>query len=126
MRSWSRAKQGPQVFTLEGADHAYRMLIESMNEGALMLTADAVILYANQCFARMVNRPLEQVVGSSFHHFLSTADQSALRPLLKRAAISGAKMNLLIRRRRFANAGSNLDSSSGKRTPPPARLSAWW
>jgi carbamate kinase len=24
---------GPQVFTLEGADHAYRVLIESMNEG---------------------------------------------------------------------------------------------
>ena len=24
-------KEGPQVFTLKGAEHAYRMLIESMN-----------------------------------------------------------------------------------------------
>ena len=58
-------KNGPQVFTLEGADHAYRVLIESMNEGALTLTADKTILYANQCFARMVKCPLEQVIGDA-------------------------------------------------------------
>ena len=64
-------KEGSQVFTLDGAEHAYRVLIESMNEGALTLTADGTILYANQCFARMIKRPLEQVLGSSFHHLLS-------------------------------------------------------
>ena len=85
-------KEDSQVFTLEGAEHAYRVLIESMNEGALTLTADAVILYANQCFAQMVKRPLEQVLGSSFRRFLSTADRATLRPLLQRAAKSGAKI----------------------------------
>jgi PAS domain S-box-containing protein len=90
------AKKGVQLFTLEGAGHAYRVLIESMNEGALTLTADAVILYANQCFAKMVKRPLEQVLGSSFHRFLSAADQAALRPLLKRTARSGAKIQALL------------------------------
>ena len=89
-------KQGPQVFTLKGAEHAYRVLIECMNEGALTLTADAVILYANQCFARMVKLPLEQVLGSSFHHLLSAADQAALRPLLKRADKSGSKIQVLL------------------------------
>ena len=87
------SRQGLQVFTLEGAEHAYRVLIESMNEGALTLTADAVILYANQCFARMVKRPLEQVLGCSFYTFLGAADQAALRALLKRVAKSGAKTN---------------------------------
>jgi PAS domain S-box-containing protein len=89
-------KQGPQVFTLEGAGHAYRVLIESMNEGALTLTAKGVILYANQCFARMVKRPLEQVLGSSFHRLLSAADQAALRPFLKRTAKSGSKIQVLL------------------------------
>ena len=51
MRWWSRASKAREVFTLDGAEHAYRVLIESMNEGALTLTADKVILYANQCFA---------------------------------------------------------------------------
>ena len=87
-------KQGPQVFTLQGAEHAYRILIESMNEGALTLTADAVILYANQCFARMVRCPLEQVMGSSLRRFLSVKDRIALRPLLKQAGEFGAKIQV--------------------------------
>ena len=89
-------KQGPQVFTLQGAEHAYRMLIESMNEGALTLTADAVILYANQCFARMVKRPLEQVMGSSFRRFLAAADRATLRSLLQGASPSGSKIQVLL------------------------------
>ncbi len=89
-------KAGPQVFTLEGAEHAYRVLIESMNEGALTLTADKMILYANQRFARMVKCPLEQVIGSSFRRFLSVEDRATLRPLLKRASKSGSKIQVLL------------------------------
>ena len=89
-------KQGPQVFTLQGAEHAYRVLIECMNEGALTLTADEMILYANQCFARMVKCPLEQVTGSSLRRFLSAADRATLRPLLKRADKSGSKIQVLL------------------------------
>ena len=89
-------KEDSQVFTLEGAEHAYRVLIESMNEGALTLTADKVILYANQCFARMVKCPLEQVMGSSFRRFLSAADRATFRPLLKRTDQSGSKIQMLL------------------------------
>jgi two-component system, NarL family, sensor kinase len=89
-------KHGRRVFTLQGAEHAYRVLIESMNEGALTLTANKVILYANQCFARMVKCPLEQVAGSSIRRFLSAADQATLRPFLKPAAKSGAKIQVLL------------------------------
>jgi len=87
-------KAGSQVFTLDGAEHAYRVLIESMNEGALMLTADKTILFANQCFARMVKCPLEQVTGSSFRRFLSAADRAALKSLLKQSDQSGAKIQV--------------------------------
>ena len=90
-------KHGDQVFTLHGAEHAYRVLIESMNEGALALTAGKTILYANQCFARMVKCPLEQVTGSSFRRFLSAGDRAALRPLMKRVAQSGAKIQVLLK-----------------------------
>jgi len=90
-------KAGPQVFTLEGADHAYRILIESMNEGALTLTPGKVILYANQCFARMVKAPLAQVMGGSLRRYLSPADQAALQPLLKQAGQSGAKLRVSLR-----------------------------
>src|ERR1035437_7270880 len=68
-----------------------------MNEGALTLTADGMILYANQCFARMLKRPLEQVVGSPFHDLLSAEDQSMLRRLLKLAYKSGPKIQVQLK-----------------------------
>ncbi len=89
-------QQGQQVFTLQGAEHAYRALIESMNEGALTLTGDKVILYANQCFARIVRCPLEQVIGSSFRRFLAPADRPGLRRLMKQSASFGTKVPLLL------------------------------
>ncbi len=87
-------KRGPQVFTLQGAEHAYRVLIESMNEGALTLTADKTILYANQSFARMVRCPLEQVIGSSFRRFLSGDERSSFRIIFKRAGKTGSKVQV--------------------------------
>jgi two-component system, NarL family, sensor kinase len=89
-------KKNSPVFTQAGAEHAYRVLIESMNEGALMLTPDKTILYANKCFARMVKCQLEQVIGGSLRRFLSTEDRDTLRPLLKRAVSSGAKMPVVL------------------------------
>jgi two-component system NarL family sensor kinase len=102
-------KQGPRVFTLEGAEHAYRTLIESMNEGALTLTADMTILYGNQLFAGMVKTPLEQVIGGSFGRYLSPADRAILRPLLKRTAKAGSKIQVMLH--------------SGDRSQVPAQLS---
>jgi two-component system, NarL family, sensor kinase len=89
-------RQGRRVFTLQGAEHAYRVLIESMNEGALTLAADKTILYANRHFARMVNYPLEQVTGSSFRRFLSAPDGELLRPLMKKSARTGSKMQVML------------------------------
>jgi two-component system, NarL family, sensor kinase len=89
-------RQGQRVFTLEGAEHAYRVLIESMNEGALTLTTDKMILYANQCFAKWVKCPLEQLIGSSFRRFLSADDRAALRAQIKRADKSGSKIRVML------------------------------
>ena len=87
-------KRGDQVFTLAGADHAYRVLIESMNEGALTLTPNAEILYANSRFARMVNRSMERVIGGIFYHFLAPPAQILLRSQLHDAPTSGTKLTV--------------------------------
>jgi len=97
-------KKGPQVFTLAGAEHAYRVLIESMNEGALTLTADKTILYANHSFACMVRCPLEQVTGSSFRRFLSFANRASLKSRMKQAADTGSKLQVHL----IAKDGSRL------------------
>jgi PAS domain S-box-containing protein len=89
-------KAGLQVFTLQGADHVYRVLIESMNEGALTLTEGSMVLYANACFARLVQRPLETVIGGSVRRFLSAQDGAALRLLVRRAGRTGSKIQVAL------------------------------
>src|SRR5580693_9794543 len=57
--------EGDRVFTLEGADHPFRVMVETINEGAATLTAEGVFLYANSRLAEMVKLPLEKLIGSS-------------------------------------------------------------
>ena len=49
---------GPQVYTLQSADHPYRILVQEMQDGALTLTPTGLILYANLAFARMMRASL--------------------------------------------------------------------
>jgi PAS domain S-box-containing protein len=106
------AKGGPQIFSLQSADHPYRLLIESMNEGALTLTPGKLILYANQRFARMVRSPLEQVMGGSFSLFISPDDRVALRRLVRRADPDGAALKVQLK----AADGSHLPVQVSIRT----------
>jgi PAS domain S-box-containing protein len=61
---------GEQVFTLKGADHPYRVLVEHMNEGAVTLSPEGVILYSNRRFADIVRSPLENVIGRFMEEFV--------------------------------------------------------
>jgi PAS domain S-box-containing protein len=79
------AATGDRVFTLQGAEHPYRVLVESMNEGAATLTADGTILYANRRFAQMLEARLEQLIGSSLLSVVTAPDGCDLRTMLKQA-----------------------------------------
>ena len=46
------APEGDRVFTLQGADQPYRVMVETINEGAATLTVRALVLYANRRFAK--------------------------------------------------------------------------
>jgi PAS domain S-box-containing protein len=56
---------GERVCMLSGAEHPYRVMIETMNEGAVTLTEGGWIAYCNKRFAEMVGTPLEELTGSS-------------------------------------------------------------
>src|SRR5438045_919445 len=43
-----------KVYTLETADRSYRLLIEQMTEGALMISQDGALLYGNHALADML------------------------------------------------------------------------
>lgn len=74
--------QGQQVFTLQGAEQPYRILMEAMFEGALTVTADGSILYCNQRFAEMLRAPLSRIIGSSFQEVMPAEEWRAFKALL--------------------------------------------
>lgn len=61
---------GKRIYTLQGADEPYRLMIERMHEGAATLTPDGSILYCNQRLASLLHRPLQKVIGSDLHRYL--------------------------------------------------------
>src|ERR1700729_2618358 len=54
---------GESVYTLEGADRPYRLLVEAMQHGVAVLNADGVVLYCNPCFAVLFRMSVEKVTG---------------------------------------------------------------
>ncbi len=82
-------KTGEQVYTLEGADQSYRLLVESISEGALTLTADGIILYGNGQFARMLGYSLDGIIGTSLLSYVSKCD----RPFVERVFHEGNPVN---------------------------------
>jgi diguanylate cyclase (GGDEF)-like protein/PAS domain S-box-containing protein len=72
-------KQKQWLYTRTSNDSAYRLLIEDMAEGALTVTPDGIIGYANRRFADLLGRPLCRVIGT---HISSCFEESAHAALL--------------------------------------------
>jgi PAS domain S-box-containing protein len=88
------AAGGDRLFTLAGANSAYRQLVEEMAEGALTLTPDGVVLYANRHLAELLGRPLEQLIGAGIEPAFAPEGHAALRALLARAGAAKQRAEL--------------------------------
>lgn len=71
------------VYTLKSADYTYRALVQSMNEGALILVQDGTIFYCNRCFAQMLKTPSEKLIGSSILKYVKPVEQDDIKDLLR-------------------------------------------
>jgi PAS domain S-box-containing protein len=73
---------GERVFTLEGAEHGYRVLMEAMSEGVATLTDQGLITYCNARFAAIVGSPLERTIGSPISRLVPEADRERFQALI--------------------------------------------
>jgi PAS domain S-box-containing protein len=94
-----QSAQGPRIFTLQGADQGYRTLIEQMNEGALLLSEDATVLYCNACLAGLLGHALGELMGSSFDVFVPPAFQDYWASLMLRGWAGKSKGELPLQTR---------------------------
>ncbi len=87
---------GPQIFTLKGADYAYQLIVENINEGAVTLLPDATIAYANRRFADMLGLSLEKIIGSPFHYFVHEDGKEDLPRFLEHSLAAEQKGEFLL------------------------------
>jgi len=85
------SSQGDQVFTLQGAEHPYRLLVESIEEGAATLSDDGTVLYSNRSFAAFFDAPLEKFIGAPLHNFVTGNDAEFLKTLILGARMASTR-----------------------------------
>jgi PAS domain S-box-containing protein len=102
----------PRIFVLKGADHAHRVLFETLNEGAMTVAADGSILFANRRLSELIDRPQEGVLGTPFGRFVAPEDASTLSALLAEGLRGSAKGEI------------SLVRSDGQRVPVMLSMSA--
>ena len=103
---------GKQVYTLQTADHPYRILVQQMNEGALMLSREGFILHANPCFSGLLRALPDELNACSMTFWIAPSDRERFDGAL-RAAFEGQPQRLEL---------SLIPSPSGA-TPVPVMVS---
>jgi len=72
-----------ELYALKTADQAYRVFIEKMTEGALTLSQQGIILFANSQFSEMTGMPLTAIIGLPFELFISVNDRPFYQKLFE-------------------------------------------
>lgn len=81
--------QGKLIFTLDSADRAYRVLVETMNEGTATVASDGTILYCNRRFAEIVRMRPQAIVGASIYGLIESEDIHTFKALLNQMTNAG-------------------------------------
>ena len=88
---------GDEIYTLSGADRPYRIMVEEMHEGALVLRKDAVILYCNRQLAGMVRTSPDKVLGTAFLDWLVEPGRGEFPSLLEQCVGKACRTEVCLR-----------------------------
>jgi two-component system NarL family sensor kinase len=84
-------ENGIHVVTINEAEIPYRMMVESMNEGAVTLIPDGTIFYCNGRFGEMVHADCEKLIGTSFQELIVPEEQSLFEAIFQDATLHGLR-----------------------------------
>lgn len=93
----SSASGESQVFTLQGAEHPYRVLMETMSEGAAFLSPDGMIAYCNRRLADLLQVPMEKLIGSPFVDSVAPQAQALVVERLKNPKFQDSRVEIAMK-----------------------------
>nr|WP_256012612.1 ATP-binding protein [Pedobacter xinjiangensis] len=76
-------ENGHQLYTLKNADQTYRVFIEKMNEGAVTLNNEGIIIYSNTTFCQSLKMPGQKVTGQPFISFVAENEKELFKSVFK-------------------------------------------
>ena len=94
---------GPVVYTLKTADTPYRLLVEQMREGALTVSGEGTIIYANAAFAHMVDIPAERLRGADLMEMIADSTDREYSRLFDEPGSAGRDIRLRTSRGELRN-----------------------
>jgi PAS domain S-box-containing protein len=80
-----------RIYTLEGQDRAYRMMVETMHEGAASLSTDGTILYCNTRLAELIGLSLEQIIATPLTLYLAPQDRDSFINLIGKSKTQSSR-----------------------------------
>lgn len=89
--------QGDMVYSLTGVEHAYRVIVETMNEAALTTDLGGTILFCNQRFCDLMRRPMHETLGRNVLDFAAEAQQPVLKEMMAQAQTEPIREHLTLR-----------------------------
>lgn len=87
-----------RVYTLEGAERPYRLLVQAMEQGVAVLNSEGVVLYCNPCLAELLKRSVQNITGCTIDTIAAEADQAKVTGLLRNVENKSAHEEILLRR----------------------------
>src|ERR1700712_958636 len=75
----------PQLYSLKSADHTYRVFIEKMNDGAVTLNREGIIVYCNSSFSNLLRIPLSDLLGVFFIDLVPSSYKEEVSSLMDNA-----------------------------------------
>ncbi len=86
--------RGADGSALDGGEHAYRILVEQMNEGAATLSSDGTISYCNSKLSAMLGTPLEKIIGTPMRDFVHPAHIATFNAVFEQGLRGSGKAEL--------------------------------
>jgi PAS domain S-box-containing protein len=86
------------VFTFRDPDHAYRILVETMGEGAALISREGIVSYHNERFAELAVGRTAGLRGLTLRGLVAPEAAAGIDDLLRRAESGNAKLEVTLPR----------------------------
>jgi PAS domain S-box-containing protein len=90
--------EGEIIYTLTSADFPYRLMINEMNEGAVTVSRDSMILYANRHFTELLGSDESKVRGARFVDLVSSSMRTQFAEDLELTRTEGTRREYVLER----------------------------